>query len=237
MVQILICDDDASYREILTFKIEKLLRETLQVEAQVIGVETLDQVRAQLGNGADILFLDVMLRQENTVDYLMQNQHLLHGVPCVLMTAFPVETYNLSEVDCCYYLIKSRMTDEQLLRALKRALNQLTKKEQDFEIVRVGSANYTVNFQDLLYAETFNNNLMLHMLDGKQMTIYSTLKKFTQTLPPNFLRCHKSFMVNMNHIGGFEPHCFTLRTGEKIPIPPKKYAEVVQAYRNYMLRF
>lgn len=236
MVRILICDDDPSYREILSYKIQKLFAESIGMECSLLCEDDLTNALQVVQAGkADILFLDVMLGEENAVDRLVSIQSGVRGIPYVLMTAFPVETYNLSEIDCCYYLIKSRMTDEQLLRALKRAINQSAKKDPNLEIVQIGSKNYTINFQELLYIETFNNNLTLHFTDGTAMTVYSTLKKFSEKLPPNFMKCHKSYMVNMNHIQGFSPHCFTLSSGRQIPIPPKKYSWIVEAYRNYLL--
>ncbi|MGN0635455.1 MAG: LytR/AlgR family response regulator transcription factor [Acutalibacteraceae bacterium] len=237
MLRILLCDDDLSYQEILSYKIRAVLEDKLQMQASIHCVKDLDAALQYIyENPTDIFFLDVMLQEENAINRLMQLQNDLHNLPCILMTAFPVETYNLSEIDCCYYFIKSRLTDDQLLRALKRAINFSAKKDPNIELVRIGSENYAVNFQNLLYIETFNNNLMLHLSDGESMTIYCTLKKFSQKLPPNFLRCHKSFMVNMNHIHGFSPHCFTLSSGAQIPIPPKKYGEIVQIYRNYLLK-
>ena len=236
MVRVLICDDDPSYREILSYKIQKLFTENICMECSLLCKDNLqDTLQAVQAGETDILFLDVMLHEENAVDQLVSAQHGLRNIPCILMTAFPVETYNLSEIDCCYYLIKSRMTDEQLLRALKRAINQSAKKSPNLEIIQIGSKNYTIDFQNLLYIETFNNNLTLYLADGTNLSVYTTLKRFAQKLPPNFLQCHKSYVINMNHIRGFSPHCFTLSSGSQIPIPPKKYGEVVQKYRNYLL--
>ena len=235
MIRILICDDDPSYREILSYKIQKLFAESLCIENSVLCKDNLnDTLQSVQAGEADIVFLDVMLNEENAVDRLVSVQSELRTIPCILMTAFPVEVYNLSEIDCCYFLIKSKMTDEQLLRALKRGINQITKKDRELEIIQIGSKNYTINFRDLLYIETFNNNLTLHLTDGGTMTVYSTLKKFSKRLPPNFLQCHKSYMVNMNYIRGFSPHYFTLANGQQIPIPPKKYGGIVETYRNYL---
>ena len=236
MVRILICDDDLSYQEILSFKIKKLFAEQLRMGCSIrCETELTRSLQIVQSGDADVLFLDVMLGEENAVDRFVSVQRSVRHIPCILMTAFPAETYNLSEMDCCYYLIKSRMTDEQLLRALRRAISQSAKKDPNLTLIRIGSKNYTINFQDLLYVESFNNNLTLYFADDSKMTIYFTLKKFLQMLPPNFLRCHKSYVVNMNHIQGFSPHFFTLTTGRQIPIPPKKYGEIVNTYRNYLM--
>lgn len=67
------------------------------------------------------------------------------------------------------------------------------------------------------------------------ITIYSTLKEYADKLPPNFLRCHKCYMVIMNHIKSYEPHKFVISTGESIPLPPKKYKNIIKIYTDYLL--
>lgn len=48
-------------------------------------------------------------------------------------------------------------------------------------------------------------------------------------------RCHKSYMVNINFIAGYETYKFLLKNSEKVGIPPKKYAEMIDKYRNYLI--
>ena len=48
-------------------------------------------------------------------------------------------------------------------------------------------------------------------------------------------RCHKSYMVNINFIAGYETYKFLLKNSEKVSIPPKKYAEMIDKYRNYLI--
>ena len=127
------------------------------------------------------------------------------------------------------------MTDEQLLKGIKKAINCVTKKEANQKIIKIGKTNYTINLQDITFIETFNNSIMIHMATGENRHVYSTLKEFEKELTPNFLRCHKSYMVNMNFIAGYEPHKFLLKNNEQVSIPPKKYAEMIDKYRNYLI--
>ena len=85
-----------------------------------------------------------------------------------------------------------------------------------------------------VYIETFNNNISIHMINAQVLKIYMPLSRFSENLPPYFLQCHKSFMVNMNHITSYEPHKFTLFTGGTVPIPVKKYKYVIQKYTDYI---
>ena len=235
MINIVVCDDDKSYQEIISYKIKKCLIEILELEYSLVCFRSLNELDLHLQeNKTDILFLDVMVREENSINWCIDHIKNTY-TQIIFMTAFPEEAYNLSETGCCYYLIKSKFTEAQLTKALQRAVNGTTKKDPYLTIIKSGNKNHTINLQNIKYIDTFNNNITLHLMSGENVTVYSTLKAFSKELPPNFLRCHKCYMVNMNHISGYEPYKFTVADDEHISIPPKKYNSVIRTYRNYLL--
>lgn len=237
MLRIAICDDEKTYSELISLKIEKCVYDNLKIDYEIKSFSSTDEIMEySLTQKIDILFLDIMVGEVNSVNWLVEHQHEFPKTQFIIMTGFPTETENLSEIDCCYFLLKSKMTDEQLLRAIKRSINNITKESPNVETVSYGKKNYTVDYQTIVYIETFNNNILLHFSDGNIITLYSTLKKFIKNLSPNFLQCHKSFVINMNYIQGYEPHCFIVSNDEKIPIPPKKYKSIISNYKNYILK-
>lgn len=237
MINILICDDEQSFQEILTFKINNIMKNNIMMDSTIKCVNSLSNLEYELKNNHyDIVFLDIMVNNENSIDWMINNSiDTLYNTKFIIMTSFPIESYKISEINFCYYLIKTKMDNEQFQKALVKAINGITKRNDNKKIIKIGSKNYTVNIQDITYIETFNNNIAIHMTDESILTIYSTLKDFEKELTPNFLRCHKCYMINMNHIIGYEPHKFIINKNIFIPIPPKKYSNVVEKYKNYLL--
>ncbi len=234
MVNIVICDDSAEYLEIISIKIEQCMKSKIQMEYNITCLNSIDELKEYIeNNNADILFLDIMLNDENAMNWSIENIHNKY-MQIIFMTSYPQCAYNISESNCCYYLVKSKITEENLYKALQRALQNTTKKDPNLTIVKSGNKNLIINFQDIQYIETFNNNITLHFKDSDNITIYSTLKEYAKNLPPNFLRCHKCYMVNMNHITSYEPHKFVIDSNESIPIPPKKYNTIIKQYSNYL---
>lgn len=234
MINIAICDDSTEYQEIINCKIMHCMKTNFEMACSIKCFNKLTELKTFLENNkVDIVFLDIMVNDENSMNWSINN---LSGnyTQIIFMTSFPQCAYNLSETNCCYYLIKSRLTDDNLTKAIRRALQNTTKKDPNLTIVKLGSKNCIINYQDIIYIETFKNNITLHLKDADNITIYSTLKEYAKTLPPNFLHCHKSYMVNMNHITAYEPHKFIIQSDEAIPIPPKKYNEIVNMYKNYL---
>lgn len=235
MINIVICDDELSYQEIMNFKIRQCMQNVFDMEYRIICFNKLSDLKKYIENNkADIIFLDIMVNDENAMDWSIKNIKSKY-TQIIFMTSFPQCAYNISESNCCYYLVKSRIDEENLTRALKKALQKTTKKDPNMTLIKSGNKNYIINYQDIYYIETFNNNLTIHLQDMDDITIYSTLKEYADKLPPNFLRCHKCYMVNMNHIKSYEPHKFIISTGESIPLPPKKYKSIIKIYTDYLL--
>ena len=231
MINIVICEDDLSYQEVIVYKIKQCMHTTFKMDCEVSCFHSLSNLKQYIDNNkVDILFLDIMVNDENAMDWSIENIKSNY-TQIIFMTSFPQCAYNISESNCCYYLVKSKITEENLYKALQRALQNTAKKDPNLTIVKSRSKNHIVNLQNLQYIETFNNNITLHLQNNDSITIYSSLKEYAETLPPNFLRCHKCYLINMNHITGYEPHKFIINSGQAIPIPPKKYNKIIEIYK------
>lgn len=200
MIKIAICDDSIEFNEILSYKIKNALSKLIDIEYTVTSFTDLDTFKEYYDNNrVDIAFLDVMVNDRNAIDWSISNLKNSY-TQSVFMTSYPQCAYNLSETNCCYFIIKQKMNDESITNALRKALKNTTQKKNNMTIVKSGSKNIAVNFNELIYIETFNNNLVLHITNEEPITIYSTLKEYEKTLPPNF------FALSQMFYGKYEPH-------------------------------
>lgn len=233
-MNIVICDDDRDYGELLSEKIKLCLKDMFNFNYEIIYKNSLDELAEFLENDkADILFLDIMVNGINSVDWAINN---LSGnnFQLIFMTFYPVEAYNIFETKCSYFLIKSKITDEQLKSALKKCIGNITQKKADLLVVKSGAKNVTLNLQNIEYIESLNNNISIYFNEQPPLTLYMKLKDFEKLLPLYFLKCHKSFIINMNCITGCEPYEFTLHNNIKVPIPSRKYKNTVKTYNDYI---
>lgn len=230
MITIAICDDDRAFSEILEAKIQKVANE-MGLKHNVIVFENLKDLQCNNDDKIDICFLDVMLAEGNSLDWLTENS-LKDKPQIIAITGFPGEVYNLSKTDACFLLLKSHIDDKTLLCALQKALQNIASKK-NIILVSTGNKNHAICTDDIVYIESFNNNILLHFIDG-EINLYSTMKDFSKKLPVNFLQCHKSYVVNMNHITGFYRNFFTMKNGKAVPIPPKKYNSIIEEYSSYI---
>lgn len=57
-----------------------------------------------------------------------------------------------------------------------------------------------IALKDVVYLRADNNTTDFHLLNGKVLSAYKTLKHYENNLPPFFYRIHNSFVVNSNHV-------------------------------------
>lgn len=102
-----------------------------------------------------------------------------------------------------------------------------------------------VSYDNIDYFESDAKKVILH-LSNNQNKYYFTAKlsDIQVNLPPFFLRCHQSYIVNMNKIQNINPinHSFNLVSNEVVfiskrmfPIAKEKYNEYISSKNNKML--
>lgn len=236
MLNIVICDDDTDFREVVEYKVRNCLAGFFETDYDIQIVSDLNQLAEVLADTkVDVLFLDIMVNNENSMNWSINNIRSSY-TQIIFMTSFPASAYNISDSNCCYFLIKSKMTDEKIEKALKRALQNSSQRNPESVIIKSGSKNHIISYRDILYLETTQgNNIKMHITGGKEITIHTSLSKYQAELPLYFLRCHQSYIVNLNQIETYEPHKLILKSGEKIPVPPKKYGKIIKQYQSYLL--
>lgn len=75
------------------------------------------------------------------------------------------------------------------------------------------------------------------MKSSEVISFYSKLEDFFQSLKDErFLRCHKSFVVNMDFILKIENSCAFMLNNIIIPITNSKIALIREKYYDYLLK-
>lgn len=122
MLNIVICDDDIDFREIVEYKVRACLAGFFDTDYNIQKAASLSRLAEILTDTkVDVLFLDIMVGNENSMNWSINNIRSSY-TQIIFMTSFPASAYNISDSNCCYFLLKSKMTDEKIEKALKRAL-------------------------------------------------------------------------------------------------------------------
>lgn len=156
----------------------------------------------------DLMFIDIKMPNITGIEFL---KNLKNPPKTILTTAYrdyAIEGYDLGVVD---YLLKP-ITFERFLKAVDKFLSETAKSEvkskesvtDDFILVKSGIKNYKINMNDIVYIESLKDYIKINMVGDKNITSKYKIGDIQQELnEDNFLRIHRSFIINTSKITAF----------------------------------
>jgi tetratricopeptide (TPR) repeat protein len=75
-----------------------------------------------------------------------------------------------------------------------------------------------IYLNDLMYVKSEDHYLHAFSQDGKKHFVRGKLSHIQAELPPNFAKCHRSYIVNTNYIQSVQQGFLTLKNKEEIPV-------------------
>lgn len=86
-------------------------------------------------------------------------------------------------------------------------------------ILNIKSKKRIIDFSEIIYVTAHNKKSLLIYLNGDSKKInYSLIEIYEKISILGFVRCHKSFIVNVNYIESFNKLNCTLKNGITVPI-------------------
>ncbi len=124
------------------------------------------------------------------------------------------------------YDIPQRMTDpiEVLPNSLKEAyLDKPKSVLRDNQ----GRLHYLAE-DEILYIKADNLTSII-ILEDERFSVREGISDLEKRLSQKFLRIHRSYLVNRNHVRSLERFRVQIRNGDWIPIPERKYTDMKEA--------
>lgn len=96
---------------------------------------------------------------------------------------------------------------------------------QRYSVKDIQERVFFVNEEEILYLESSHNHVIWHC-DGLRFEVVGTLKHMQDKLPESFLRIHRGFLINKQHVKCVERCHVEMDDGTILQIPVKKYCEI-----------
>ncbi|WP_130863573.1 LytR/AlgR family response regulator transcription factor [Bacilliculturomica massiliensis] len=96
------------------------------------------------------------------------------------------------------------------------------------------SGVHPVRVHKICYLEKSGRCVLLHLMDGSKHVFYGRFEDVLPNLSSCFVRCHKSFVVNMEHTEELARYSFSLKTGAVVPVSQKRYQETKALYKSFL---
>ena len=198
MISVLIVDDEQPARQRLKRLLDSHPELTIVGEAEN-GQQALELIAQQQ---PDLVFLDISMPVMNGMQVAKQLNRASHQPYIIFTTAYDEYALQAFDVDAQDYLLKP-IRQERLNKALQKLPQTQTTQNQRFLTIRERDSVRRVAIDQILFLHSDQKYTEVHTL--KEMLLTSdSLKELEQRFTHDFIRIHRSTLVNRQHLVGVE---------------------------------
>ncbi len=214
MINILILDDELNAIESLQTAIEKNIPDITEI------FSTTDPAEAQLfidQKKPPLIFLDVEMpsmtgfeflshQKEKNFEVIFSTAYSKYAIQAIRFSAmdFLLKPVQPDELIAAFNRFKNKSSDKQNTHKLYEHLfeNLNSNSEKDFKLsLSKGNRTWFVPPAEIYYCSAYSNYTNMYLKDQTEFTVSKTLKEVEEMLSAhNFIRTHKSFLVNKLHV-------------------------------------
>ena len=234
MLSFVICDDNLHMVTRLSFLFEEAFSKgdfDAAVNLKTTDYQTLIDYISN--NRVDVVVLDIQFNNSELTGLdVAKNIRSINKKCYIIFTTshmeYVMQAYKLKTFD---YLIKNTITVDLLVETLTRLFDDISSSSNNF--VKIDSKGTFININDVMFIEKDGMKLVYHTSFDVYNT-YSSFSKIKNKLPSNFVRCHKSFIANVNNITSVDFSCnkITFKNNSICYIGPKFKKDFMEVFKN-----
>ncbi len=183
----------------------------------IVGIELVKRTKP------DILFLDIEMEDINGTELA---RDLPIGVMLIFTTAYAqyaLDGFELNAVDFLHKPFSYSRFEKAVQKAVDlQTLQRLSTQPvftDEYITLKVEYKNTNIRLKDILYIESMDNYVRIHLTDQPTLTSQMSMKTLQELLPEGkFVRVHKSFVVPVHRIASYTSKEVILYNGTRIPV-------------------
>lgn len=229
LIRIAICEDE----QILLNQLSDWVRTILDKHSIAYSIELYKNGGALLAREAfDILLLDIGMEPLDGLELARKLRVRGDESKLVFITAHPQYAIAAYDVQAFHYLVKP-VDKDKLEKVLLKLCTSLQQKRKCAIAIRQGTTVRRIPFEQVLYLEVVDRKIHLH-IEKEMLPFYGKLDELEATLPEFFFRCHRSYIVNFNHVQRYDKSEVWLDNAERIPLSRRRYQLFGLSFMHYL---
>ena len=200
MLNFVICDDNKSTLDRLSKLLESLFIKH-HIDAEVSGTFSGPDNLLEFfkSNNVNVLFLDIDLKSDISGIDLANEIRKVNKDVYIIFTSAHLE-YILVAYQCkTFDFIPKPLTAERVEETILRLMDDINGNIKKNSFIRIDNKNTIINEDNINFIKKDGMTLVFYT-NTRTYETYSSFNKISAELPSNFVRCHKSYIANINNI-------------------------------------
>ncbi|MFH1197149.1 MAG: LytTR family DNA-binding domain-containing protein [bacterium] len=193
-MRILIVEDEPPIADYIEIKVRTILGSKIK---EVFLIHTFDEAQKIIKNKKiDLCFLDLNLKGKDGYELLEQTS--LYPFSTIIISAHPEQAIKAFEFGVIDFIPKP-FDLNRLRTAIDRYFGSSNnRRETKYLVYRKNNRNLLLDISDVIYFKSDGYVVIARMKDNSNNLLEKSLKHLEKILPENFLRIHRSYILNLS---------------------------------------
>ena len=235
-MRIAICEDNQEHADILEGMIHKWA-DAEGLEVHISHYISGEQFMYGWENDIpyNLVFLDIEMAKMNGIELARYIRRHDRAVLLVFTTGFLDYALKGYEVTAFRYL-KKPLQENKVFDTLKKAMHEISEAKRDAIIVPTAEGALRVFKNDIYYVEVDNHYIIMHTKQGN-LRYKEKLGNIEPMFPePAFCKCHRSYIVNLFHVGKLTRDKVEIDNGDILPVSRARWDDLNECYLAYYMK-
>ncbi|CAL2055168.1 LytTR family DNA-binding domain-containing protein [Tenacibaculum sp. 190524A05c] len=243
MIRAILVDDEKYIREKVKDKLNRFFSDKIDIIGEAGSVN--EAVTCIENTSPDLLLLDIHLQDGTSFDILSKFDKKNFDI--IFITGFDEHAIKAIKVGALDYIIKP-IDDEEFKEAIEKVIQNISKEKNLETSVAVTQSHfsnnseekrivlktldniYVINENDIYYCKSESNYTTFYTKKIDRIVVSKPIKMFEELLSKeNFIRCHKSYLVNKNHVIQYNKQGMLIISAEiQVPVSSRRKDFIIQ---------
>lgn len=198
MLHFVLCDDN----EVFLSKTSNILQNIfmkydINAKVSYFTSDPIDLLNYMSNNIVDVLILDIDLNSTMSgIDLANKIRECNKAIYIIFITGhfeYSMLAYKVKTFDYLVKPISLEKMEDTILRLYYDAC------ENTNSFLNINNGKYLIRQNDISYIEKFKSKAIIHT-DSSDIEVYGSFNNLQSCLSDNFIRCHKSYIVNSSKV-------------------------------------
>lgn len=235
MLEIAICDDTEEERREVAAQAGRFFAE----RGMEVRLHTYGDMAELLASGReyDLYLLDVLMPGITGIEGAARLNRQVERPVVVLITSSLEAAVDGYSVNAAGFVLKP-VSQENLDATLERVLARELGDRQACLTVTHNRVEVRLKLDKVVFFENRLHRVYVNLDDGEVLTIGHKLSVLQEELGiyPRFLRCHQSYIVNLDFVESLDESSFHMAGGQIVPVSRNFYKQSKRAYYSHRLK-
>lgn len=232
MLNFVICDDNPAVLNRLAKMLESIfINNDIDAKIGFKASNASDVINYLKNNKVDVLILDINLKSEITGCDIANMVRKKNKDVYIIFTTGHLEYVLIAYKYKTFDYLPKPIIDEKLEETILRLMDDIKSTPSKF--IRLNNNKTIINQDEVNYIRKDGMKLVF-CTNTRTYETYSSFNKIQNCLPDNFVRCHKSYIVNVKNISDINSNKNTIlfAPNESCSIGAKYKNEIMEVLKN-----